>query len=198
VARFRASTGVCGGLVLLSLAAIDCRATSAADPLEAAAGHYVIERGSEIDFMVAQIGGGGIRGRFPDFSGTFDIMAHDFSKSRVDFTISPASVAANQPRITNFLKSSAVFDAADFPVIRFRSFRVERTGPESARIDGMLTAKGRTLTQSFTASLVDLDGGGIAFHVVGSVYRAAYGMEIGVPIYSNVVRFDMMLKGHRS
>lgn len=198
MARHPAFNTFLGGLVLSFLAASFAHAASSADPLEVAAGHYVIEPDSRIDFSVAQIGGGGIEGRFPDFSGSFDIVARDFSKSRVNFMISPASVAANEPRITSFLRSSAVFDAAEFPVIRFRSYRVQRTGPGSARIDGMLTAKGKTLAQSFTASLVNLDRGSIAFHVVGSVYRAPYDMDIGVPIYSNVVQFEMMLKGHRS
>ncbi|RWB26073.1 MAG: polyisoprenoid-binding protein, partial [Mesorhizobium sp.] len=39
--------------------------------------------------------------------------------------------------------------------------------------------------------------GTIRFHVTGQVLRSRYGMDVGTPIYSNVVDFDMTLTGRR-
>jgi polyisoprenoid-binding protein YceI len=39
--------------------------------------------------------------------------------------------------------------------------------------------------------------GVVAFHVTGKVLRSRYGMDVGTPIYSNVVDFDMTLVGRR-
>ncbi|MFA6157909.1 MAG: polyisoprenoid-binding protein, partial [Mesorhizobium sp.] len=42
-----------------------------------------------------------------------------------------------------------------------------------------------------------LKGGTIKFHVTGRVLRSRYGMDVGTPIYSNIVDFDMTLTGKR-
>lgn len=170
----------------------------AAPELADVAGHYRIDSSSTIAFSVAQIGGGGIVGDFRSFSGAFDLDPQNVAASRVTFKLRPKSVTAAQPRIENFLRSSAVFDAADYPVITFRSIRIAPIDGESARIDGILSARGKSRQESFTATLVKHRGSKVTFHVVGKVLRSPYGMDVGTPIYSNVVLFDMMLHGSRS
>ena len=67
--------------------------TSADLLLEQAAGRYVIEvAGSRISFSVSQVGGGGIKGVFKTFSGTFDINRRDIERSDVSITVDPGSV----------------------------------------------------------------------------------------------------------
>lgn len=94
------------------------------------AGRYAITPSSRIGFTVGQVGGGGIKGVFADFSGTFDLRADDLAHSTVSFELRPASVGTGQARIDEFLRSGAVFDAAHFDRIAFRSARVEQTGQE--------------------------------------------------------------------
>jgi polyisoprenoid-binding protein YceI len=91
-----------------------------------------------------------------------------------------------------------VFDAAEYPVIRFSSFAVERIGAGTAEIHGLLTARGKSREETFVATVTDLKPGRITLHVTGSVYRAPFGMDVGVPIYSNSVQFDMILYGRRA
>jgi polyisoprenoid-binding protein YceI len=91
-----------------------------------------------------------------------------------------------------------VFDVEKFPEITFKSTGVTRTGEASALIDGMLTARGKTRKAQFVASVSDRTRGRIVFHVQGKVLRSPYGMDVGTPIYSNVVEFDMVLQGRRS
>lgn len=180
------------GLLLLP-AVIAARA----DTLSALQGSYVIDPSSRIAFSVAQIGGGGINGVFPRFSGTFDLDPGDVAHSRVTFSLQPESVTTGEPRVESFLRSSAVFDVDAYPAITFRSTAVRRQGSNRAVIQGVLTARGITRRETFEATLVRREGRAVTFHVVGELMRSPYGMDVGTPIYSNIVRFDMMLNGRR-
>lgn len=182
--------------VLLAIAAMALLAFPAhADALTSAAGTYRIDKNSSIRFKVDQTGGGGIDGSFASYSGTFKIDGNNLSKSSVTITLYPKSVRANEPRMEEFLRSDAVFDVAAHPEISFRSTSVTRTGDNTAKIDGVLTARGKARKAEFAATLRKQSGAGIAFHVTGLIFRSPYGMGVGTPIYSNVVQFDMMLHG---
>nr|WP_245294650.1 YceI family protein [Xaviernesmea rhizosphaerae] len=163
-----------------------------------AANHYRIDPASHIGFHVGQAGdGAGISGTFPEVSGSFDIDRNDLAHSSVAVTLRAGSITTGQGRIDTFLRSNAVFDATNHPEITFRSTRVVPTGPKSATIEGILTARGQSRKEAFQATLVDEGGARMAFHVTGDIFRMPYGMGIGVPIYSNVVTFDMQLQGRR-
>ncbi|RWN25802.1 YceI family protein [Mesorhizobium sp.] len=170
----------------------------AAVTLGDAAGSYTISpAGSSIRFSIGKLGGGGFDGAFARFKGSIRIDNSDVGRSRVNITIFPESVGTGQSRIDAFLRSDAVFDAANNPEIQFRSTSVKRTGETSALITGRLTARGKTFPEKFTAELSGLKAGTIKFHVTGKVLRSRYGMDVGTPIYSNVVDFDMTLTGRR-
>ncbi len=163
-----------------------------------AAGRYTIRAsGSAIRFTIAKLGGGGLSGAFGRFSGNIRIDGADVGRSSVEITIFPASVGTGQRRIDAFLRSDAVFDSANAPEITFRSTNVKRIGDTTALITGRLTARGRSSSERFTARLDSLKRGILAFHVTGKVLRSRYGMDVGTPIYSNVVDFDMTLTGRR-
>ena len=168
-----------------------------ADALSEAAGQYRINASSHIAFSVGQVGGGGISGDFANFRGTFRLDGRDIGRSTVQFTLVPASVRTGEPRVEGFLRSDAVFDVANFPEITFKSTRVTRTGENSARIDGVLTARGKSKKAVFEADVRSRTKSAIAFHVHGKILRSLYDMDVGTPIYSNVVDFDMVLQGSR-
>jgi polyisoprenoid-binding protein YceI len=168
-----------------------------ADTLSALRGRYVIDPSSRVAFSVNQIGGGGINGVFPQFSGTFDLNPDDIAHSRVNFSLQPESVTTGEPRVEQFLRSSAVFDVAAHPVITFRSTAIRQEGSNRAVIQGVLTARGITRRETFQVTLLKRQGRTVAFHVVGELKRSPYGMDVGTPLYSNIVRFDMVLNGRR-
>ncbi|MFB9911804.1 YceI family protein [Rhizobium paknamense] len=170
-------------------------ASASASQFSSAAGRYRIDPESRIGFSIAQVAGPGINGRFPDISGRFDIDADHPAQSFVEITLNPASVKTGQERIDNFLRSSAVFNVTDYRQITFHSSRVVQEGPTSALIEGVLTAKGVSRTETFHATFVEQKPGSVAFHVTGTIFRVPYGMGIGIPLYSNAVVFDMDLKG---
>jgi polyisoprenoid-binding protein YceI len=180
-------------VALLLLSAISARP----DKLSSLHGRYMITPSSRIAFSVAQIGGGGIAGTFSRFSGTFDLRPDNIARSSVTLSLQPASVKAAEPRVENFLRSSAVFDAAAYPVITFRSTGVRPEGGDRAIVEGSLTARGVSRREVFKATLIDRQGRTVAFHVVGDILRSSYGMDVGTPIYSNIAHFDMVLRGER-
>ena len=166
--------------------------------LEQAAGRYVIEPArSRIGFSVSQIGGGGIVGVFRAFSGTFEINRRNIERSKVSITVDPASVDTGEERIDAFIRGKAIFDAARRPPVTFRTTRVTRTGSDTARIDGLLKARGIDKPASFNIRLVERRGRRIKFRVTGTIRRSPYDMQTGVPIYSNQVKFDMEITGQR-
>jgi polyisoprenoid-binding protein YceI len=170
----------------------------AAASLSDAAGRYTLSADrSSLAFSIHSVAGAGISGKFGRFTGLIDIDPSDVGGSSVTITIMPASVKTGQERIDSFLKSNAVFDVADNPAIRFRSTAVRRTGEKTATITGLLTARGHTGPATFNAELSSLSGNAISFHVSGRVFRSPYGMDVGTPIYSNVVNFEMELVGKR-
>jgi len=191
--RHRAAT-LCAATLLAMLGSA---APAAADGLAEASGSYVIQPDSRIRFHVGNVAGSGIDGDFARFSGTFAINGHDIGRSDVDFVLLPASVRTSDKRVEDFLRSDAVFDAANHPKISFHSTQVSRSGENGAKVDGTLTARGRTGKASFDVSVRKRDRRNIAFHVTGRILRSPYGMDVGTPIYSNVVVFDMDLKGAR-
>lgn len=173
--------------------------SGAAVSLTDAAGRYAVSpKDSTIRFSIANAGGGSLAGAFARFSGSIRIDNGDVARSAVSITIFPESVATGESRIDAFLRSDAVFDTKRERSIEFRSTSVRRLGESSALIAGSLTARGRTFPEEFTAELAGLGSGSIRFHVVGKVLRSRYGMDVGTPIYSNVVLFDMTLTGRRA
>lgn len=170
-----------------------------AQSLEDLAGRYRIDdRASRIVFSVAQVGGRPIEGRFRRFSGEFVLAGRDASRSSVTFTLAPESVETGDPRVDAFLKSEAVFDVARHPAVTFRSTSVQLTGPRSAVVTGRLTAKGITRTARFDIRFAGSEGRQLTFHVTGRLSRAMFAMDVGTPVYSNIVVLDMQLAGRRS
>jgi polyisoprenoid-binding protein YceI len=170
----------------------------AAVSLSEVAGRYVInQNGSSIQFSIANAGGGSLKGDFSRFSGTIRLDSNDVGRSAVTITIFPESVATGESRVDDFLRSDAVFDVANEKEITFRSTSVQRTGDDTALIAGRLTARGKSFPEKFSVELAGLKSGKLQFHVTGKVLRSRYGMDVGTPIYSNVVVFDMMLTGRR-
>ncbi|OBZ96422.1 polyprenyl-pyrophosphate binding protein [Pararhizobium polonicum] len=172
-------------------------ALAKAPSLDDAAGRYDIDGSSQINFSVGQVGGGGISGKFGKFSGTFQLDGQDIGRSVVEFALFPETVQTGEPRIENFLRSSAVFDTANHPKITFRSTKITQTGDDTAEIEGNLTAKGTTRTEHFEAKLTKWNRRVISFHIQGGVYRTRYDMSVGIPIYSNIVQFDMTVNGQK-
>lgn len=183
--------------VLALCLAFACPAHAAADLATAAGRYHIDPQASRIGFAIDQIAGRGLSGAFGTFSGTIRIDGRQIARSSVDIDVVPASVSTGQARVDDFLRSNAVFDADHEKEISFRSTSVKPLDETSAMVTGNLTARGKTGTEMFTVSLDKLSRATVTFRITGRILRSRYGMDVGTPIYSNVVEFDMRLSANR-
>lgn len=161
------------------------------------AGRYTVGNRSSVTFSISGTLVPTVHGSFHSFSGTFQLDPVHAERSSVTFSVASGSVATGIAPLDSLLRSSAVFDTADHPDIRFTSTAVRRTSETTVEMDGLLTLKGQTLAEHFTVTLTGHSDGRPAFHVVGRVARSAFGMSIGRPLYSDDVVFDLAVDGSR-
>ncbi len=99
---------------------------------------------SQITFSVRHMMISNVRGRFEHFDGEFHMDEEQPERSTVEVRIEAASINTRDPNRDNHLRSPDFLDAANHPYITFKSRRVERTGPNTARLIGDLTIRGVT------------------------------------------------------
>ncbi|MFN2566518.1 MAG: YceI family protein [Gemmatimonadaceae bacterium] len=140
---------IIAGLLLAPLAAPAAHAQQAPTPQAAPsppadpATWRIDKSHSELTFQIRHFMGR-VRGTFRDWSGT--IVVEDPTKwesASIDVSIRTASIFTDHDKRDADLRSSNFFAADSFPVITFRSTRIERTGDE-AKIHGSLTIRGIT------------------------------------------------------
>lgn len=111
-------------------------------------------------------------------------------QSQINVSIDPRSVASDNPPpgFLDIMRGTEFLDAARFPTISFRSTRVERTGPNTARIIGDLTLHGVTKPVSLEARFnggypgMQLDPHArTGFSAHGVFNRSDFGMGYGLP-----------------
>lgn len=93
-----------------------------------------------------------VRGGFDKISGQLTFDAANPGQSQVDVSIEAASINTHEPQRDAHLKSADFFDVEKFPVITFKSAKVQGVG-ESLKVTGDLTIHG--VTQSVT---LDVEG----------------------------------------
>ncbi len=98
---------------------------------------------SELSFSIRHFMGR-VRGTFRDWGGTITVPdPARWENAAIDVAIQTASIFTDNDRRDADLRSSDFFAADSFPVIAFKSTRIERTG-ETAKIYGNLTIRGVT------------------------------------------------------
>lgn len=96
---------------------------------------------SEISFSVRHMMISTARGRFEEFEGNFDIDEANPSQSKIEVVIQAASINTKDAQRDGHLKSPDFFDVEKYPVISFKSKRVEKVGGQNVRLVGDLTIK---------------------------------------------------------
>lgn len=83
-----------------------------------------------------------VRGEFHKVSGTVDFNADEPAKSAIDVKIDVASVDTRDEKRDGHLKSADFFDAEKFPVMEFKSDKIEELSKTHGKVHGTLTIKG--------------------------------------------------------
>jgi polyisoprenoid-binding protein YceI len=90
-----------------------------------------------------------VHGTFSKFSGNMKLDAENPQKSYVEGTIETASVNTNEDKRDGHLRSADFFDAEKYPVMTFRSTRIELTGKDEFKVVGDITIKDVTREITF-------------------------------------------------
>jgi len=96
---------------------------------------------SEIQLSVRHMMISKVRGRFESFSGTVDFNEENPAASAVDVTIDASTINTRDPQRDGHLKSADFLNVEEYPVLRFKSDRVEIVGEKKGRIYGELTIR---------------------------------------------------------
>jgi polyisoprenoid-binding protein YceI len=98
---------------------------------------------SSVNFSIKHMMIAKVHGGFEKVSGVLNYDSQDVSKSSVEVSIEAASVNTREAQRDTHLKSPDFFDVEKFPVLTFKSSKVEADG-DSLKVTGDLTIHGVT------------------------------------------------------
>ncbi len=174
------------GLVLLTMSTGPLSA--AADVLSAA----ITPANTRIGFTINGIGWPQTKGIFAAFRGRLRVDFANPAKSFVAVKIQAASVDAGGSSITAYIRSSAMLDVAQHPVVDFRSTSVRRTGAQTVALTGLLSFFGAVHPVTFTVRVLSKPGQRpLAFVATGAIQRSAFGFNSGQPLISDTARITI-------
>lgn len=126
---------------------------------------------SEIAFKVKHLMISNVKGSFGEFSGQLVTEGDDFSTSKIDFKINPASITTGADDRDGHLKSPDFFDVEKFKEITFTSGKLEKVSEDEFGLTGNLTIK--ELSQPVK---LDVEFGGLMTDPWGNV-KAGFTLE---------------------
>ena len=165
-------------------------AVEAAVEHTAPAGAYTLDKShASLIVRLGHLGYSQFTARFENWDAALNFDPVEPENSQINVTIDPRSIASDNPP-TGFIDimRNDFLKAAEFPQITFHSTRVERTGPNTARVTGDLTLLGVTRPVTLDARFnggyegMNLDPHariGLSAH--GTFNRADFGMSYGIP-----------------
>src|SRR4051812_16446452 len=98
--------------------------------------YKIDEAHSTVRFWVRHLMISKVHGELSDVTGTVVVNAAEPSQSSVDVEIKVDSLSTKQDQRDGHLKSADFLDAANFPLIKFRSTTVRTLGDNEYEVDG--------------------------------------------------------------
>jgi polyisoprenoid-binding protein YceI len=151
-----------------------------------------------IAFKIDAVGFPTTRGRFTRFTGRILIDFDRPAKSFTSFTVDSTSVDVGSQSYTDFVKSAAVLNVAQFPTMSFASTEVEKLDTHIGRVTGNLTMLGVTRPLMLTVN-VETDKAArepakeraVAFQATGTIKRSEFGMIFGIPLIDDTLEITV-------
>ena len=135
--------------------AVTGEAQKAASPQTAGGQTYrITPPNSKVEWIGSKVTGSH-NGSFERFNGEIHYANNDPAQSHVTITIDTTSVKADDPKLTEHLKSPDFFDVAKFPEAKFESVSIKPGGEKGAThtVTGNLTMHGVTKSITFPATI---------------------------------------------
>lgn len=95
-----------------------------------------------------------VPGRFNEFTGAIKLDSDKPEESSVAVTIQATSIDTGNEKRDAHLRGADFFDVEKFPVITFKSTKVERTGEDAAKVTGDFTLHGVTRPVTLDVTLL--------------------------------------------
>ncbi len=138
---------------------------------------------SQVKFSVTHLVIAEVTGKFNDFEVTLTQTGKDdFAGSSLEATITMASIDTDNETRDKHLRSDDFFNAETYPVMTFKSAKIEKTGEKTYKITGDLTIRDVTRT-------VVLDT-----RYMGEVKDPRGTMKSGFKATTSINRFDYGVK----
>ena len=96
---------------------------------------------SSVQFSVRHLMISTVRGRFEEFNGIFEFIEDNPTDSLFDVAIKAASIYTREDKRDTHLRSPDFLDAEKYPIITFKSTRIEQVDDNNGRLIGDLTIK---------------------------------------------------------
>jgi polyisoprenoid-binding protein YceI len=174
------------------------------DPGAVAAGIYDVEHyHTQVGFSVLHMGFTRYDGVFSNASGQLKLDPRTLDATALDVTVPVDTVQTTSTKLDGELKSDQWLDAGRFPTMRFRSTKITRTGPSTAKVAGELTLHGVTRPVVLNAKFV---GAGVnpldksftvGFSASGVIKRSEFGVAAYVPMISDEVELAINAAFHK-
>jgi polyisoprenoid-binding protein YceI len=157
----------------------------------APAGAYTLDKAhASLIVRLEHLGYSHFTARFESWDARLNLDPAAPEHSAIQVSIDPRSIASDNPPpgFLDIMRGQEFLNAAQFPTIGFQSTRIERTGPNTARIMGDLTLHGVTRPVALEARFnggypgMALDPHArVGFSAHGTFNRSDFGMGYGVP-----------------
>jgi polyisoprenoid-binding protein YceI len=145
---------------------------------------------TQVEFSAKHLGMMTVRGYFDDVSATADIDPEHPDGASVEVTMSAASIRTNNPARDNDLRSENFLDVVHYPLITFKSTRVESAGQDRYNLAGDLTIRGNTRPVTLLVTKYgEFNDPGMMGH------RIAYSAESAINRKEFGLSFNMVLDG---
>lgn len=136
--------------------AVTGEAQKAASPPSTAGGqkYAITPQNSKIEWIGSKVTGSH-NGSFEKFNGEIHYANNDIAQSHVQITIDSSSIKADDPKLTEHLKTPDFFDVAKYPDAKFESVTIKPGGEKGAThtVTGNLTMHGVTKAITFPATI---------------------------------------------
>jgi polyisoprenoid-binding protein YceI len=183
----------CGNPATNKSQAVTGEATKATSTPAAAGQRFPITpEHCKIEFIGSKVTGSH-NGSFQKFSGEINYTG-DPTTSRVNITIDMNSITADDPKLTEHLKTADFFDVAKFPTAKFESTAIRAGGDKGAShtITGNLTLHGVTKSISFPAT-ISATADAVTVNSDFAINRKDFGINYAGAA-DNLIRDDVVLK----
>ncbi len=163
--------------------------------------YALIDDSSTISFIFTT-GGNEQSGTVPVRSADITVDTANLSRSIADVTADIRNISSGIFLVTEAIKSAELLDAANHPIVRFRSTRV-RLGArgrisEGAKLEGDLTLRGVTLPIALDATLSRPAGtppddlSVLYITLTGAISRSAFGASGYASLAEDTVKLDIL------